>query len=49
MQKIEYIHISRLHHEMSDEELLMQRGTHPLFRKAKDLIAEYEKEANENG
>ena len=44
-----YKGLESLGYEMSDDELLMQRGTHPLFRKAKELIAEYEKEAKENG
>ena len=36
-------------YEMSVEELLMQGGTHPLFRKAKELIAEYNKAMEEIG
>lgn len=44
-----YKGLESIGYEMSDEELLMQRGTHPLFRKAKELIAEYEKEAKGNG
>lgn len=44
-----YKGLESLGYEMSDEELLMQRGTHPLYRKAKELIAEYEKEAKGNG
>lgn len=40
-----YKGLESLGYEMSDEELLMQNGTHPLYRKAKELIAEYEKEA----
>lgn len=34
-------------YEMSEEEIQMKYGTHPLFQKAKNLIAEYEKEVGE--
>lgn len=36
-------------YEMSEEELLMKGGTHPLYRKANDLIAEYNKAMEEIG
>ena len=44
-----YKGLESLGYELSDEELLMKNGTHPLYRKAKELIAEYEKEVKGNG
>lgn len=39
-----YEGLSSLGYELSDEEIKMQVGTHPLFKKADDLIEEYKKE-----
>lgn len=36
-----YEGLCSLGYEMSDEEIQMQNGTHPLFKEAKDLIDEY--------
>ena len=36
-----------LGYEMCEDEKLMQSGKHPLFKKAKDLIAAFKKEAKE--
>ena len=38
-----------LGYEMCEDEKLMQSGKHPLFKEAKDLIANFKKEAKENG
>ena len=38
-----------LGYEMCEEEKLMQSGKHPLFKQAKELIANFRKEAKENG
>ena len=40
-----YNGLCSLGYEMSDEEIQMQDGTHPLFKEVEDLIAEYKKEA----
>ena len=42
-----YKGLESIGYEMSEEELLMQVGTHPLFRKVKELIAEYNKAMEE--
>ncbi len=42
-----YEGLRSLGYEMSDEEIQMQDGTHPLFQKVKDLIAQYQKEKDE--
>ena len=44
-----YKGLESIGYEMSEEELLMQGGTHPLYRKANDLIAEYNKAMEEIG
>ena len=38
-----YKGLESIGYDMSDEELLMQNGNHPLYRKADELIAEYKK------
>lgn len=43
-----YKGLESIGYEMSDEELLMQGGTHPLFRKTDSLIAEYNKAKEES-
>jgi len=44
-----YKGLESIGYEMSDEELMMQRGTHPLYQKAKELIAEYKKAQEDAG
>lgn len=46
-----YEGLCSLGYEMSDEEIQMQDGTHPLFKKVEKLIGEYKEEvrANEQG
>ena len=42
-----YEGLRALGYEMSEEEVQMQKGTHPLFREVEDLIAAYNKEIKE--
>lgn len=39
-----YEGLTDIGYEMSDEEIQMKKGTHPLFKKAKNLVDEYKKE-----
>ena len=42
-----YEGLTAIGYEMSEEEIQMKDGTHPLFHKVKNLIAEYKKEVGE--
>ena len=44
-----YDGLNSLGYDMSEEEIQMWDGSHPLFQKANDLIAEHEKEVKQNG
>lgn len=42
-----YEGLESLGYEMSEEEIQMQKGTHPLFKEAADLVKAYKKESKE--